>query len=424
MPFNNWIPFKFVLAVAALSVGTFAIGAELRLNVTGTYRSLDIEGSIEPGDYDRFLRVAKENQGQLNGVQLYSPGGDFIEAMKIGRALRALELSSQVPMRGRDGRPVCEESLGSKPRDAVNCTAASAAFFIHIGANHRGGTYLVVHRPYYDPKRFGNLSQSDADAAYERLLAEARLYMSEMGLPRQTQEEVLSIPSDKQLVLDERTIRTYIWGDLPSRDEWRRAKCAKMTPSETQRLEAIGSRLIAGQKLSSTDFEDQSRLQPLRDQQSSCEIKLIEESRLLAYERFFGVKPKDSASHNFTKWADAPKYLGRAFEEVSSEERFDPGTPLLGTSILERKATATTPSISLMDIGNKRKIVSWVGITYERPSDQFRQTLQTMLIRSWGSPISDGTSLTWTSKNFRGKLTYDSASKRPALTLVVEPTLE
>lgn len=419
-----WPFTKITLVFALVSICTSVIAAEFRLNVAGTYRSLDIEGPIEAGDYERFYRIAKENQGQLNGVHIYSPGGDFMEAIKIGRALRSLELSSQVPMRGRDGRPICDAPLGSKPRDPSNCIAASAAFFIHIGATHRGGTYLSVHRPYYDRKKFGTLTQNEADAAYANLLEEARSYMSEMGLPKQIQDEVLSTPSDKQLLLDERTIRTYIWGDLPSRDEWRRAKCTPMTANDTQILEAIGSRLVSGQKLTPAESEELSRLQPLSDQQLSCQVKLIEESRLVAYERFFGVKPTDIANHNFAKWADASRYLGRSFDEISSEERFEPGAPMLGISILERKATATSPSISLMDFGNKRKIVSWVGITYERPSEKFRQALQAELTQKWGKPLSDGTAQAWETKNFRGKLTFDSSAKRPSITLVIEPPLK
>ena len=97
---------------------------------------------------------------------------------------------------------------------------------------------------------------------------------------------------------------------------------------------------------------------------------------------------------------------------------------MLGVSILERKATATSPSISLMDFGNKRKIVSWVGITYERPSEKFRQALQAELTQKWGKPLSDGTAQAWETKNFRGKLTFDSSTKRPSITLVIEPPLK
>ncbi len=217
-----------VVTVAFLSSTSEVQSAEMRLNVDGTYHSLDIEGRIESGDYERFVKIVRESQGNLSGIKLFSPGGDFMEAIKIGRTLRALELSSNVPNRGRDGRAICGEFPDKKPRDPANCTAASAAFFIHIGGMHRGGTYLAVHRPYFDPIRLKQISQSQAQAAYELLQKEARAYMSEMGLPPHIQEDVLNTPSDNLTFLDEKTIRTHIWGDLPYRHEWRKAKCSKI----------------------------------------------------------------------------------------------------------------------------------------------------------------------------------------------------
>jgi hypothetical protein len=418
----------FIASAVALVLASWTavsndlVAAELRLNVSGTYRSLDIEGTIEPGDYERFVKIVKENQGQLSGVHLYSPGGDFVEAMKIGRALRALELSSMVPMRGRDGRPVCEELLGSKPRDSANCTAVGAAFFVHIGGSHRGGTYLAVHRPQYDPRRLTSLSQAQAERGYSQLTAEARAYMKEMGLPTQIQEQVLNTPSDRQAVLDEQLIRTHIWGDLSYRDEWRRAKCNKLSAPEAERLRIIGSRLLAGERPGEMDSAELSRLRNLEDQQSRCNIQLVQESRSAAYERFFGLAPSDVANHNFSRWLDAPKYLGRTFEDVASEERFEPETPMGATSILRRKETSTSPPASLMDIGNNRRIVSWVAVLKENPSAEFRQRVQATLEASWGAPKTVADQLLWTSRLFRARLEYDRSRRDPSLVLTVEPT--
>ena len=69
---------------------------------------------------------------------LLSPGGDFVEAMKIGRT--ALGMGSVVPGRNSSGQLFCYD--GSIPRTPANCTAASAAFFIHVGAVERACLYL------------------------------------------------------------------------------------------------------------------------------------------------------------------------------------------------------------------------------------------------------------------------------------------
>jgi hypothetical protein len=420
------IRLSYLTVFAASTIAAIVLGAvhaaELRLNVSGTYRSLDIEGAIEPGDYERFLRIAKESQGQLSSISLYSPGGDFVEAMKIGRALRALEISSRVPQRDRDGRPVCEELLDSKPRLAANCTAGSAAFFIHIGGIHRGGTYLAVHRPYFDPKGFRSLSQEEARIALDRLLAEARKYMTEMAIPPHIQDEVLSTPSDKFALLDERQIRTHIWGDLPHRHEWRRARCATLSPIEARRLSSLGGRLVSRDRLASDEVEELSLLQSKRDQEMQCHVKHISEGRLAAYERFFGVVPSDAASHNFSRWLEAPRYLGRTFEELASEERFESDRGLAGTSTMVRRETATSPRASVTDLGNQRKLVSWVSLFQEAPSKLFREQVRATLQGAWGAPQGSEDNLQWTTEKFSARLIYETRTSRPGLVLEVEPS--
>jgi hypothetical protein len=135
-----------------------AMAADIRPFIpgTGSYRAIVIEGPIVSGDFDTFVRIVRENEGQVSGVFCFSPGGNFYEAMKIGRAMRKLELSSQAPMRDQAGHPSCSGDFGPKPYDQRNCTCASAGFFIHIGGIHRGGTFLAVHRPYFEREHLVN----------------------------------------------------------------------------------------------------------------------------------------------------------------------------------------------------------------------------------------------------------------------------
>lgn len=165
--------------------------------------------------------------------------------MKIGRAMRALELSSYVPMRDSSGLPTCTNlGLGvtPTPEKIENCTCASACFFIHIGAIHRGGTYLAVHRPFFEKGDFGDLSQADAKKAFDLLQQSARDYMKEMGVPDHIQEDVLGTPSDKALVLDEKTIKTYFCLEIPYRHEWIRNKCGELTLAESSELESLSAK--------------------------------------------------------------------------------------------------------------------------------------------------------------------------------------
>ncbi|MGO9375983.1 MAG: hypothetical protein ACLQBD_28355, partial [Syntrophobacteraceae bacterium] len=159
-----------VLAMLSCLLGS-AMAADVRTVISGngSFRAVIIEGEIEPGDFDKFIKAIRDNQGLISGVNIFSPGGDFNEAMKIGRAMRALELYSQVPMRDPYGKSFCEndDPLVLRPKDPQNCTCGSACFFIHIGAVHRGGTFLAVHRPYFNQTQFGKLTDAQVHIPLE-----------------------------------------------------------------------------------------------------------------------------------------------------------------------------------------------------------------------------------------------------------------
>src|SRR5258706_8727437 len=111
-----------LIALAGLSVEAVAANIRPFIHGSGSYREIVIEGNVEPGDFETFVRIIRENQGQIGTAGFYSPGGDFYEALKIGRAMRALDLSSMVPMRDPSGRPSCsDEAFDLKPNHPNNC---------------------------------------------------------------------------------------------------------------------------------------------------------------------------------------------------------------------------------------------------------------------------------------------------------------
>jgi len=426
---KNLLACVFCLLVALIHTAP-AKAADIRpfISGSGSFRAIVIEGNIEPGDFETFVRIVKENQGKISGVHIFSPGGDFYEAMKIGRAMRALELSSQVPMRSQSGQPSCDDLLGIKPNDLKNCTCASAGFFIHIGAIHRGGTYLAVHRPYFAKGKYGELSQADAQKAFDLLQDSARAYMQEMGVPKHIQEDVLGTPSDRALVLDDKTVKTYFWLELPYRHEWKKNRCSKLSASEAQRAEDYSRRLLSARSasdadLSKAEWNDLTSLQKKQDEERRCSIAIEELSRLEAYARYFGAKPTDYGEHNFSKWADSAKYLGRRFYELLSEERFDEDK-FAGSSFLNRTATASAPAISLSDLRSSPKVVSWISlVSTPNPSPEFTQRLVQSLESAWGKRTGGNgtTQWLWDKKIFSAKLTYEPVSAEgPFLGLVID----
>lgn len=410
-----------------------AVAANIRpyIHGSGSYRAIVIEGEIEPGDFKAFVQIIRENQSEISDVYIFSSGGDFYEAMKIGRAIRTLELSSQVPMRGPSGQPLCkDDGLGVTPipNNLKNCTCASACFFIHIGGVHRGGTFLAVHRPFFGKGKFGKLSQADARKAFDELQQSARDYMVEMGVPKHIQEDLLGTPSDKALILDEKIVKKHFWLKIPYRHEWIRNICGRLSVSEFAELDSYYNRLIkAGYSFKvafSSEEEDRMKaLMAKKEPESKCEIEVVKQGRFDAYTKYFGTKPTDHGNHNFTKWTQAQKYLGKRFYDLLSEERFEE-EKFGGTNFLERAATANAPHISLSDSQSKPKVVTWVSFTSTpNPSATFTQRLVKYLEDAWGkSSGSNGTTeWRWNKKEFSAMLELNPASANGSfLSLVIE----
>jgi hypothetical protein len=288
----------FITVVCAALITTTvpdAVAADIRVtDSAGSSRGITIEGLLATGDFDEFIRLVKDNQGAIAEVYLFSAGGDFTEAMKIGRAMRALELSSRVPARSSSGVPLCDGSLGVRPRDQQHCMCASACFFVHVAGTDRRGEYLAVHRPYFLTDAFGRMSQKEAMKAFDALQRMASEYMDDMGVPQHVQEDVLGTPSDRTLLLDDRTVRTYFSGDLPYRDEWTRNRCSRLTTGERARLANSERPLTAGSAAEARPAQAEQglrELQTMRGEELACVATVQRETRLAAYEKYFGVRP-------------------------------------------------------------------------------------------------------------------------------------
>jgi hypothetical protein len=394
------------VALASLSIEAIAADIRPYISGDGTYREIVIEGPIKPGDFETFIKIIRENQGQISGATLYSPGGNFYEAMKIGRALRTFQLHSQAPMRDPSGHPTCDDSF-TKPSDKKNCTCASACFFIHIGATHKGGTFLAVHRPYFEKGEFGNLSEEEAKKAFDALQDSAREYMQEMGVAKHIQEDVLGTPSDRVLIFDDKTIKTYFWGGVPYLDEWKKNKCSRLSDQESKRMQIY----TGTAELSKEEWADFGSLQKKQDEETKCEIAIDRQNRVAAYETYFNVKPGDTANYSFSKWSSAADYLGRYYYELMSEEKFDEDKTMSDStdlSIVQRPATATAPAVLLADFPpNRARVVTSVHLnSAPNPSQEFIQKVVATLEAAWGkrSGGNGSSEWQWVSDKFMAKL--------------------
>ena len=412
-----------VMAIATLAIlPGIASSAEFREVNSGTDRQLVIEGEIESGDFRKFLDAIKANQGQISTVWIFSPGGDFDEAMKIGRAMRALELASMVPTQNRFGKPQCDSEI-ARPLDPAYCIAASAGFMMHIGGVWRGGSYIIVHRPYVERTSFSQLSEAQAQVKFAALQAEARSYMSEMGVPAQIQEQVLATPSDGRFVLDEATVKTYFSGDLPARHEWLVARCSLMSQGDRTKLDLLRNRLPRkfGNDFTAQEEAELKRLDQLDLQEESCRIPLTESSRIAAFEKYFQVKADVSAEQQFGVWVSTANDLGLEYSAVIEKSGFVEQL-FPDASHLERPATAHSPMVMEFDAPQAVGVVSKISVfSPPNPSKLYENQLLDTLNKSWGaSKSSNGLPMVWQREAFVATLSHQGSAEGESLVLRIE----
>ena len=175
-------------AVLALSTPTLSNSATISsASTTDKSPAVYITGTIQEGDYEAALSAARDVLKSGNNVDfvLDSPGGDVVEAMKIGELVS--KLHSRTIIWGRD--------INEEPKNASKCF--SSCFLIFIAGsermpndNYRYGQVSIeklpvlgIHRPYIHPAANKRLGLADAEAAYSRIETIVRDYMRRFGAP-------------------------------------------------------------------------------------------------------------------------------------------------------------------------------------------------------------------------------------------------
>jgi hypothetical protein len=140
-----------------------------------------LHGTISRGDYDRVLAFYRQNHQVLNVFELSSPGGDVLEAMKIGKLMRKFLITAWAPY------SILLENGGEywfgQACQGPGCACASACALIWFGAVDRNGR-VGLHRPRIDDPEFKVLPPAEATKVYRRTLDEIGKYLDEMEAPR------------------------------------------------------------------------------------------------------------------------------------------------------------------------------------------------------------------------------------------------
>lgn len=177
--------------VIAFLAASECVAASIFLDSSNPKHSwLRLEGEIVKGDYERVVALIRSSPDKFlsHSWQLNSPGGDVVEAMRIGDLLKDLYMTVNVAD-SKNPKSVC----------------ASACFFIYVSALNRNAIVgsVGVHRPYFHPSYFSDLPPPAAELRYQQYSIQVRGYLQSRGVPDSLIARMFSMASNEAYWLTE-----------------------------------------------------------------------------------------------------------------------------------------------------------------------------------------------------------------------------
>jgi hypothetical protein len=202
---------------------------------------LVLEGKIVSGDYDKlrnFLGTKSNFDKISDGVFLASPGGDLAEAMRIGRLIRALRLSTDAPSGPPSGIAKFGESLiqaNDLANPKTNYLCASACFFVYVSGIYRNLNWtgrLGVHQPTLLKSNGLTLSSDEALKSNWFVRESVKNYLKDMNVPDKYVDLVFSVPPTETRWINQSEFDSDLRGFIPELKDWVGAKCDLHTSGE------------------------------------------------------------------------------------------------------------------------------------------------------------------------------------------------
>lgn len=141
---------------------------------------------------------------------LNSTGGEILAGIDMGRLLR---------------------NYGARIWIDKNAECSSACVLLLAGGVTRfdmDGARVGLHRPYFPPFYFAELSFTEAQDKYNSLLERVRSYLQDMGIRDELYQRMISIPSQEIVYIRGSEAEGYgLFGEDPAFTEWARARSIK-----------------------------------------------------------------------------------------------------------------------------------------------------------------------------------------------------
>jgi hypothetical protein len=215
----------FVSLTLYTTVWSAEISTALR-NVLGHQleNQIAILGEIEHGDFEKFRSTVLCEELSAFRVWIVSNGGDVVEALKIGRLVRALGMETVIPTMFNSG-----QLFSIEVPDHVDQVCASACFFIYVAGVRRDGTLLGIHRPYMSEEAYRKLSAQSALDAGQYFKNEIAEYLNEMGVSQTYLDRMYAIPKNEIEWIQKNEVVHNFDGFIPELSEWADARCGSGT---------------------------------------------------------------------------------------------------------------------------------------------------------------------------------------------------
>jgi hypothetical protein len=251
-----FLPVVLIVSLIHLSYFSPALSAEVYKAQYGDHsdeQTIVIQGVIEEGDFEKVVKLTTQfiRNKLLAHYTLNSPGGDVVEAMKIGEFLSHLNATTRA-----NGVIITADELNKATLKGIDkiVKCQSACFIILVSGAQRSISenmilrdhtpiedvhVLGMHRPYFDPKLFAKFSPERAKTEYRKLTKIVRRFLVRAEVQESFVDELFRYSSNEIRIIPQSEFRKKIGYYKSFLDEWFIAKCGKLSKKETSDLAEI-----------------------------------------------------------------------------------------------------------------------------------------------------------------------------------------
>ena len=206
--------------------------------------TIKFHGRIVEGDFDKLIKIIKENKQLPAWINISSQGGSATEAIKIAEFIR----EALIPVNAIDR---CDSSCFYIWIAAVerNVFGEDIDYETTNISGNEDATVIGLHRPYYDKSYFSRLSAKKKKEKYKELESLVRDFLKKMNVPEKWIDEMMMHSSEQVKLVTYREIAEEFGFASHSFEEWILTKC----PIDEEALLFGKAELIMGTRTGRND---------------------------------------------------------------------------------------------------------------------------------------------------------------------------